>query len=303
MVIEREFKGKSIEQAIQSGLSALGVDRDDVTIEVVERESKGFLGFGKKEAVIKLSYNDGRPEIKEEKPKPQPKPQPKQDAENRPQQRQEPKPQPKQENKPQQRQENKPRPQAENKPQPKQNKVENKPKQENKKPVSIEEAQHSEAVAENFLKGVLGVMGIDANIKSSVDTNENTVHIELSGDNMGFVIGRRGETLDALQYLATIVTNKAEDSRWRVSLDTENYREKRTKALIALANKTAANVTKTGKSVALEPMNPQERRIIHSALQENKAVTTFSTGQEPKRKIVIAPQGAAKRNPKSIKKH
>ena len=157
MVIEREFKGKSIEQAIQSGLSALGVDRDDVTIEVVERESKGFLGFGKKEAVIKLSYNDGRPEIKEEKPKPQPKSQPKQDAENSPQQRQEPKPQPKQENKPQQRQENKPRPQAENKPQPKQNKEENKPKQENKKPVSIEEAQHSEAVAENFLKGVLGV--------------------------------------------------------------------------------------------------------------------------------------------------
>ena len=103
--------------------------------------------------------------------------------------------------------------------------------------------------------------------------------------------------------MATIGTNKAEDSRRRVSLDTKNYREKRTKARIALANKTAAKVKRTGKSVALEPMNPQERRIIHSALQENKAVTTFSTGQEPKRKIVIAPQGAAKRNPKSIKKH
>ena len=110
---------------------------------------------------------------------------------------------------------------------------------------------------------------------------------------MGFVIGRRGETLDALQYLATIVTNKAEDSRWRVSLDTENYREKRTQALVALANKTASTVAKTGKSIALEPMNPQERRIIHSALQDNKNVTTFSTGQEPRRKIVIAPQGQA----------
>ena len=145
---------------------------------------------------------------------------------------------------------------------------------------------------ETFLRNVLDKMGLES-IAIETSLTEESIDFNLSGEEEGFVIGRRGETLDALQYLATIVTNKAEDSRWRVSLDTENYREKRTQALVALANKTANTVTKTGKSIALEPMNPQERRIIHSALQDNKNVTTFSTGQEPRRKIVIAPQGQA----------
>ncbi|MBE6988034.1 MAG: KH domain-containing protein [Ruminococcaceae bacterium] len=292
MLISKEFKGKSLEEAVQTGLLMLNLDRDDVQIEVIERESKGFLGFGRRDAVIKLTYDDGQPdpsvlaavkpaiekveapkaEKKFEAPKPERKPKEKPAKAPKAEKIEAPKVE---------------APKAEEKPA-------EAPKAEKPKKIATpEEAAHSEAVAQDFLKGILEIMGVEAEIKGSVDAEENTVHIELEGDNMGFVIGRRGETLDALQYLATIVTNKAEDSRWRVSLDTENYREKRTQALVALANKTANTVTKTGKSIALEPMNPQERRIIHSALQDNKNVTTFSTGQEPRRKIVIAPQGQA----------
>ena len=276
MLISKEFKGKSIEEAISSGIELLGIDRDDATIEVIERESKGFLGFGKKDAVVKITYDDGKEEIKEEKP-----------AEVK--------------KKPAHKETFAPQKESVKREQPvkKVKGVKEEPVKEDKPLVSEEEAERSEKAAGEFLEGVLKVMGVDAKLESRVDRSENTVHIELSGENMGFVIGRRGETLDALQYLTTIVTNKKEDSRWRVTLDTENYREKRTASLIALANKTANQAVKTGKSIALEPMSPQERRIIHSALQDNKAVSTFSTGQEPRRKIVIAPQGYKKKPQKN----
>ena len=276
MLISKEFKGRSIEEAISSGIELLGIDRDDATIEVVERESKGFLGFGKKDAVVKITYDDGKEEIKEEKP-----------AEVK--------------KKPAHKETFAPQKESVKREQPvkKVKGVKEEPVKEDKPLVSEEEAERSEKAAGEFLEGVLKVMGVDAKLESRVDRSENTVHIELSGENMGFVIGRRGETLDALQYLTTIVTNKKEDSRWRVTLDTENYSEKRTASLIALANKTANQAVKTGKSIALEPMSPQERRIIHSALQDNKAVTTFSTGQEPRRKIVIAPQGYKKKPQKN----
>lgn len=276
MLISKEFKGRSIEEAISSGIKLLGIDRDDATIEVIERESKGFLGFGKKDAVVKITYDDGKEEIKEEKP-----------AEVK--------------KKPAHKETFAPQKESVKREQPvkKVKGVKEEPVKEDKPLVSEEEAERSEKAAGEFLESVLKVMGVDAKLESRVDRSENTVHIELSGENMGFVIGRRGETLDALQYLTTIVTNKKEDSRWRVTLDTENYREKRTASLIALANKTANQAVKTGKSIALEPMSPQERRIIHSALQDNKAVTTFSTGQEPRRKIVIAPQGYKKKPQKN----
>lgn len=301
MLISKEFKGKSLEEAIQIGLLTLNLDRDDVQIEVIERESKGFLGFGRRDAVVKLSYDDGQPDpsmVIAEKPE-APK---KAEATKFEKKFDAPKPERKPKEKPAK------APKAEKPAEPKAveaapvEKAEAPKPEKPKKVATPEEAAHSEAVAQDFLKGILEIMGIEANIKGSVDAEENTVHIELEGENMGFVIGRRGETLDALQYLATIVTNKAEDSRWRVSLDTENYREKRTQALVALANKTANTVIKTGKSIALEPMNPQERRIIHSALQDNKNVTTFSTGQEPRRKIVIALQGQAAKKPQKSHK-
>lgn len=276
MLISKEFKGRSIEEAISSGIELLGIDRDDATIEVIERESKGFLGFGKKDAVVKITYDDGKEEIKEEKPA-EVKKEPAHKETFAPQKESVKREQPVKKVK----------------------EVKEEPVKEDKPLVSEEEAERSEKAAGEFLESVLKVMGVDAKLESRVDRSENTVHIELSGENMGFVIGRRGETLDALQYLTTIVTNKKEDSRWRVTLDTENYREKRTASLIALANKTANQAVKTGKSIALEPMSPQERRIIHSALQDNKAVSTFSTGQEPRRKIVIAPQGYKKKPQKN----
>jgi spoIIIJ-associated protein len=108
---------------------------------------------------------------------------------------------------------------------------------------------------------------------------------------MGAVIGHRGDTLDALQYLTSIVANREEDDRWRITVDTENYRSKREGTLEALAQKTAQKALKYKKAVALEPMNPHERRIIHAALQEVEGVTTYSTGSEPNRKVIVAPEG------------
>ena len=157
--------------------------------------------------------------------------------------------------------------------------------------------------AAKFLEGLLVRLGTPAKIDIRENRAEKEIHMDLSGDNMGAVIGRRGETLDALQYLTTIVANRIEDDRWRVVLDTENYRAKRQETLIALANKTAARVVKYQKAVALEPMNPHERRIIHAALQSNEAVTTYSTGTEPNRKVIVALAGTEpKENAGQVKK-
>lgn len=143
--------------------------------------------------------------------------------------------------------------------------------------------------AKDFLEGLLIRFGTPAHIDATENSEEKTIHLELSGENMGAIIGRRGDTLDAFQYLTSIVTNKGEEERWRVTVDTENYRQKREAALVALANKTAQKALKYKKGVALEPMNPHERRIIHSALQDVEGVTTYSTGSEPNRKVIIAP--------------
>ena len=126
---------------------------------------------------------------------------------------------------------------------------------------------------------------------------DNTVSIDISGDNMGIVIGKRGDTLDSLQYLTSLVVNKHSEDYIKVSIDTENYREKRTDALLALSKRLSEKVARTGKKFTLEPMNPYERRIIHSSLQDNEDVTTYSIGSEPYRKVVIAPK-----NPKPYTK-
>lgn len=142
--------------------------------------------------------------------------------------------------------------------------------------------------AEKYLKGVMGSFGIDAEIVSSYD--DETVNIEIIGDSeeVGKVIGRRGDTLDALQYLTSLVVNKGEENYIRVTIDTENYRGKREETLIKLAKRMAGMVSRNKKSVTLEPMNPNERRIIHSALQNYRNITTYSTGKDPNRCIVIA---------------
>lgn len=147
-----------------------------------------------------------------------------------------------------------------------------------------------EKTAEKFLTDIFGAMGLEVAIDSKFDGD--TVSVELSGENMGIVIGKRGDTLDSLQYLTSLVVNQESEDYIKVSIDTENYREKRTEALIALSNRLADKVARTGKRFTLEPMNPYERRVIHSNLQDKEEITTYSIGSEPYRKVVIAPKDA-----------
>ena len=153
-----------------------------------------------------------------------------------------------------------------------------------------------EEVAAKFLGDIFKAMELDVNIDAK-EGEDNSVSIDISGDNMGIVIGKRGDTLDSLQYLTSLVVNKHSDDYIKVSIDTENYREKRADALLALSKRLSEKVARTGKKFTLEPMNPYERRIIHSSLQDNEDVTTYSIGTEPFRKVVIAPK-----NPKPYTK-
>lgn len=161
--------------------------------------------------------------------------------------------------------------------------------------VSAEAKDPAPIIAKEFLSQVFNAMGLDVEISAKSDGD--ALLAEMSGEHMGLVIGKRGDTLDALQYLTSLVVNHEVPERVRVILDTENYREKRQTALIALANRLADKVARTGKKHTLEPMNPYERRIIHSCLQANDEVTTFSIDEEPRRKVVIAPKNA---RPKSV---
>ena len=151
--------------------------------------------------------------------------------------------------------------------------------------VKLEE-KTPEDIARSFLEGALEKLGLDAEI--NIESNGDIMNIDVSGEDMGVIIGRRGETLSALQYLTSIVVNKKTDEFIRVSLDTENYKEKREMALIHLADKTADKVVRYRRSLTLDPMNPYERRIIHSHLQNNSKVSTYSTGVEPARRVVVA---------------
>jgi len=139
----------------------------------------------------------------------------------------------------------------------------------------------------DFLKDVLAAMNIEATVKLSYNEADRSMDIELAGDDMGILIGKRGATLDSLQYLASLVANKGTDDYIRVKVDTENYRERRKETLENLAKNMAFKVKRTRRAVSLEPMNPYERRVIHSALQNDKFVTTHSEGEEPYRHVVV----------------
>ncbi len=145
------------------------------------------------------------------------------------------------------------------------------------------------AIAKKFLTELFKSMKLDVTINATL-TEEGDVLVNLEGDNMGIVIGKRGDTLDSIQYLTSLVVNKETENYTKVIVDTENYREKRYNALIALSERLAQKVARTGKRHTLEPMNPYERRIIHSNLQNNDDVTTRSVGEDPYRKVVIEPK-------------
>lgn len=145
--------------------------------------------------------------------------------------------------------------------------------------------------AKKFLADIFESMNLDVTINAEL-TDEGEISINLEGEHMGIVIGKRGDTLDSLQYLTSLVVNKESEGYIKVVVDTENYREKRYNALIALSNRLAEKVARTGRRHTLEPMNPYERRIIHANLQDNSEVTTRSVGEEPYRKVIIEPKNA-----------
>ena len=145
-----------------------------------------------------------------------------------------------------------------------------------------------EGSAEEFLKEVFRTMDMEVELDIDIDTEENTMNIDLKGDDMGILIGKRGQTLDSLQYLTSLVVNKYTEEYTRVKLDIENYRERRKETLETLARNIAYKVKRTKRPVSLEPMNPYERRIIHSALQNDKYVLTRSEGEDPYRHVVVA---------------
>jgi len=146
-------------------------------------------------------------------------------------------------------------------------------------------------IAETFLKDLFGAMKLDVTIKSDLDANENLLSIELSGPEMGVIIGKRGQTLDSLQYITSLVVNRKTNPYTRVKIDTEDYRERRKATLENLAKNVASRVKRTRQSVSLESMNPYERRIIHFTLQSDRYVNTHSEGEEPYRHVVVTPRG------------
>lgn len=198
--------GKTEDEAIASALAQLGMDRDEVSVEIVERAKSGFLGLGASPAVVKVMY----------------------EAED---------------------------------------------------PV--------QAKVRAFLEGLLERMGAEAEIEITERENGG-LNVNLRGEHMGAVIGRRGETLDAIQHLTNYAVNRGAEKRTHISVDAENYRSKREDSLVHLAEKMAAKVIKYGRNMALEPMNSYERHVIHTALQDYEGVSTSSTGTEPNRRVVIS---------------
>ena len=162
------------------------------------------------------------------------------------------------------------------------------PEKKTDAPKKVINVEACEKAAVDFLKQVFGAMNMEVTIETSYDASERELAVNLTGDDMGILIGKRGQTLDSLQYLVSLVVNKESDGYLRVKLDTENYRSRRKETLETLARNIAYKVKRTRRSVSLEPMNPYERRIIHAALQNDKYVVTRSEGEDPFRHVVIS---------------
>ncbi len=285
--------GKSIDLAIAAALQQLGLDRDSVSVEVLENAKTGFLGIGACPAKVKVTYEIPDPVVepapalsaasrkpkkqapKLEKPLPMPepvKPEPKAEPKSEPKKAEPKKDQPKKQN------QNKPARSRADKPAPK--------LQPQREYTPAEPGSQEERV-ETFLKGLLERMDSNA-VPHAFRKDDETIGVELVGEDLGMLIGRRGETLDAIQHLANYALNHDASKRTRVSVDAENYRGKREDSLRHLAKKMAAKVIKYRKNMTLEPMNAYERHVIHATLQDMPEVTTFSTGTEPNRRVVIS---------------
>ena len=260
---------KTLDDAITEALVQLGVTSDRLDYIVVEKGSEGFLGIGRKQAVIKARRK------REEKPVEETVEESKVETPV------------KEEVKPEKKTEKKP---AKEHSHTKKNVREEKPevKSEPKKEVELAKVEpQTIETCEKFIYDVMNAMGMDDVKVTSVVDEEGALSINMEGSNMGILIGKRGQTLDSLQYLTNRVANKMQDGYVRVKLDTEDYRRRRKETLENLAKNIASKVKRTRRSVSLEPMNPYERRIIHSALQSDSAVSTHSEGEEPYRRVVV----------------
>lgn len=261
MIKTLEKSGRTAEDAVAAALEELGLERDDVSVEIIERAKSGFLGIGATPAVVRVSYEaPDEPEevpVKTEAPKKKEKSAPK-----------------------------------------KKEKAAEAPaepaaaKQEEAAGTEALEIQNGSSNPDavrviEFLTGLFEKMNVQAGLKLS-DSEDNGIDVIVYGPAMGSIIGRRGETLDAIQHLVNYSVNRGGEKHVHVSLDAENYRAKREESLVRLANKMAAKVLKYRRSMALEPMNSYERHVIHTALQDFEGVTTASTGTEPNRRVVIS---------------
>ena len=297
-----EVSAKTVEDAVLEAAIRLGTTRDKVIYDVVTPGSPGFLGIGSKKAVIKARQKTdeeveaalkadqemekllervrekdekeskaaaAKAEVKKEQPVKKEKPQV---------QAEKPKKSPAKEAKP-----------AEKKQSPvKEEKEKAEPQKKPEKEVSSAPAKPVDTdEVKDFLEKVFAAMDMKVQISITQKPEDHELNIDLEGDDMGVLIGKRGQTLDSLQYLASLVVNKGSDDYIRVKVDTENYRERRKATLENLAKNIAQKVKRTRKPVSLEPMNPYERRVIHSALQNDKFVCTHSEGEEPYRRVVV----------------
>ena len=273
-----EVTGKNEDEAIARGLAQLGLDRDDVSLEILERGRTGFLGIGSVPAKVKLTYEVSdepepapepvpAPPAAEKKPEP-PKPAPAARPRQAPVQKaQPPKPQPKPEPRP--------RPTPEQSPAPK-----------GEPPKSRPADDDVAAAIIKFQTGLFEHMGVTA---TPVVTKEGDAwQVVLEGEDLGALIGHRGETLDAIQQLTGYAVNRGRSHRARIHVDAEGYRARREESLNRLARKTAGKVVKYRRNITLEAMNAYERHVIHTALQDYPGVSTFSTGTEPNRRTVVA---------------
>ncbi len=251
--------GTDIEEAVKLALIDLKLSRDEVDVIVLEEPSKGFFGIGSKLAKVRVV-----PKKEEIIPEPEPVVE-----------------------------EVKEEISEEVKQEPKKNdnrKKREKRRKEKRKPIIPKEPEENlvaldDHAALDFLKDITEKMGLQLNITAKA--GEESLYVDINGKDSGTVIGKRGQTLDAIQYLTSLVVNKDEEKYTRVVVDAENYREKRERTLEQLANRLADKVVKTKRSVRLEPMNPYERKVIHATLQSNPNVTTKSEGEEPYRRVII----------------
>lgn len=268
----REFSAKTVDEAITKASLEFETFSENLEIEVISEGKSGFLGFGAKPAIIKVRKKEASEQL--ETPVEEEKKEEAAAQEIPKTARKEAVKEPKKEVKKETKREVK--------------KETEQPKEERKVVErSPEEVAEMKAEAEKFLGGVFKAMELEVEIKMDYKAEEGNLDIEFVGHDMGILIGKRGQTLDSLQYLTSLVVNKGRQGYVRVKLDTEDYRNRRKETLENLARSIAYKVRKTRKTVSLEPMNPYERRIIHSALQGNRYVETYSEGNEPYRHVVV----------------